>query len=555
MWKTLCLVLSVVWVSMGNAGGRPNPPKIGTPRPLSSTAVNESNPATTQSARVSRSFCENVFNECRHMNDSWTRCYDDKIRVCRRGRQLLPNFIWKNVNLSEEADEGPTSEHRVHIPSSVLQRCSEGADQGEVQLVITVLDSSYFKLTPPPPPGRGRTIRFGPVHMKGEIMGGTVLVVKAGSRPVSNLSQPIILTFKHNKMKNGTCVFWQESDEVDGTGHWSTDGILTSVNGTHFKCSCDHLSFFAVLVNPEISVDKINAENLSYITYVGSALSVFFTAISLIIYICLQRRRPEKAISVHMQLTGALLCLHLSFLLCSFWANLLEVTEEDWVCKALGFFLHWSLLSTISWMALEGFHLYLLLVRVFNIYVRRYVLKLSLVGWGVPTLIAVACWISGVYGKYILRAADDFNSTMPMCGMSSKFPQRLLVSYLTTMAFPCVVILYNTCMLGLVVFKLWRLRAGDSVWNKMNREKGSRLWKDCATVLGLSFVLGLPWGLASTTYISLPGLYIFTILNSLQGVFVFLWSMALTCKSRSDYNSSVKDFSSSQKMMTTSFNS
>lgn len=104
--------------------------------------------------------------------------------------------------------------------------------------------------------------------------------------------------------------------------------------------------------------------------------------------------------------------------------------------------------------------------------------------------------------------------------MSSKFPQRLLVSYLTTVAFPCVVILYNTCMLGLVVFKLWRLRADDSGWNKMNREKGSRLWKDCATVLGLSFVLGLPWGLASTTYISLPGLYIFTILNSLQGQYV-----------------------------------
>ncbi|CAK6962026.1 adhesion G-protein coupled receptor G5-like [Scomber scombrus] len=554
MWRTLCLV-SLVWVSTGHGDGRgsPNVPEV--PTSTLSPTVNDSNPATTQSTRASQSFCENVLIKCRQMNDSWTRCYDDKIRACRPKGRFTPNFICRSVNLSQEVEEGLTSEHRVHIPSSALQRCSGGAHQREVQLVITVLDSSYFKLTPQP---RRGTRRFGPVHMKGEIMGGTVLVVKAGHRPVSNLSQPIILTFKHNEMmKNGTCVFWQESEEGDGTGHWSTEGILTSVNGTHFNCSCDHLSFFAVLVNPEISVDKRNAENLSYITYVGSALSVFFTAISLIIYICLQRRRPEKAISVHMQLTGALLCLHLSFLLCSFWANMLEVTEEDWVCKALGFFLHWSLLATISWMALEGFHLYLLLVRVFNIYVRRYVLKLSLVGWGVPTLIAVACWISGVYGKYSLglRDPNDLNSTMQMCWMSSKFPQRLLVSYITTVAFPCVVILYNTCMLGLVVFKLWGLRAGDSGWNKMNREKGSRLWKDCATVLGLSFVLGLPWGLASTTYSSLPGLYIFTILNSLQGVFVFLWSMALTCKSRSDHNSSVKDFSTSQKMMTTSFNS
>lgn len=35
-----------------------------------------------------------------------------------------------------------------------------------------------------------------------------------------------------------------------------------------------------------------------------------------------------------------------------------------------------------SWMPLERFHLYLLLVIVFNIYVRRYLLKLSLVEWG-----------------------------------------------------------------------------------------------------------------------------------------------------------------------------
>lgn len=95
-----------------------------------------------------------------------------------------------------------------------------------------------------------------------------------------------------------------------------------------------------------------------------------------------RRRRPEKAIGVHMQLTVALLCLQLSFLMSSYWAELLEDKEEDWACQALGLFLHWSLLACFSWMALEGFHLYLLLVRVFNIYVRRYLLKLSLVGWG-----------------------------------------------------------------------------------------------------------------------------------------------------------------------------
>lgn len=107
--------------------------------------------------------------------------------------------------------------------------------------------------------------------------------------------------------------------------------------------------------------------------------------------------------------------------------------------------------------------------------------------------------------------------------MSSNFAHWHLVSYITTMAFPCLVILCNCCMLVVVVSKLWLLRRrhcrveSSSIWKKMNKEKGSRLWKDCATVVGLSFVLGLPWALAATTYISLTGIYVFTVLNSLQG--------------------------------------
>lgn len=104
------------------------------------------------------------------------------------------------------------------------------------------------------------------------------------------------------------------------------------------------------------------------------------------------------------------------------------------------------------------------------------------------------------------------------CWVSSQFPHRLLVSYITTVAFPGLVVLSNSCMLGLVVFKLWELRrGGGNGWTNLHKNRGSRLRKDCATVLGLSCVLGLSWGLASTTYVSLPGIYIFTILNALQG--------------------------------------
>lgn len=66
-----------------------------------------------------------------------------------------------------------------------------------------------------------------------------------------------------------------------------------------------------------------------------------------------------------------------------------------------------------------------------------------------------------------------------------------------------------------IVVKMWRLKLRGVQSGKRMR----RLWKDCATLLGLSVVLGLPWGLAFSTYgpLSLPGIYLFTTLNAFQG--------------------------------------
>ncbi|KAM4743674.1 adhesion G-protein coupled receptor G1-like [Anableps anableps] len=505
-------------------------------------------------------FCpQEVISNCMEQDPiMWTRCYEDEIATCKpRGRVF--GFARSEVNSSVQAELSPTFSHKVQIPSSALQRNKAAQSEETVLVVVSVINSTLFQKKSHRR-GEKESIPQPPVSVQETVFQELVLFVRAGSQPVSNLTEPVKLIFDHNKkVKNGTCVFWKEAHFMNETGGWSTEGCNTNKTGEEFICSCNHLSFFAVLVNPDLKVDKSHAVSLSYITYIGSALSAFFAFISLFIYVNLHRQRPEKALGIHMQLTGALLCLHLSFLSGSFWIFLLEENEDSWVCRGLGLFLHWSLLATFTWVTLEGFHLYLLLIRVFNIYVRRYLFKLCMVGWGFPTLVAVICGALGVYGKYTLEVRDSNNhtSTSKICWMSSEFQQRKLVIYITV-AFLCLVVLYNSCMLLLVVSKIRGLRGGrgdceSSEWKKMNKEKGSRLWKDCATVLGLSCVLGLPWGLASLTYATLPGIYLFTIFNSLQGLFMFLWSAALSCKSRSENNSSVRD-PSTQKMMTTSFN-
>ncbi len=81
---------------------------------------------------------------------------------------------------------------------------------------------------------------------------------------------------------------------------------------------------------------------------------------------------------VHISLVIALILLNLHFLLSA--AVAAQASEQ--LCFYMAVALHYFLLASFSWMALEGFHLYVLLVKVFNIYVRRYLLKLSVVGWG-----------------------------------------------------------------------------------------------------------------------------------------------------------------------------
>ncbi|KAM3626295.1 uncharacterized protein V6R79_026402 [Siganus canaliculatus] len=502
-------------------------------------------------------YCEDIIRECKELGGPWTRCYEDRVTTCRHRSRIIFDFNRTEVNSSLEA-EVRVNHHMVRIPSSALRMSRGALPQENVKVVASLIHSKEFKVGIQRIKGR---MGPNPFIRNGTVMEDSVLSLRAGNYAVRNLSQRIKLIFKYDKMEpDGTCVFWEESQLEDGTGQWSIEGCDTNYTGTEYICSCDHLSFFAVLVNPVLSVDEKDAVALSYITYTGSALSILFSLITIFIYMCLQRRRPEKAVSMHIQLSAALFCLHLSFVASCIWTWMLSADEVDWFCQGLGLFLHWSLLATFSWMALEGFHLYLLLVRVFNIYVRRYLLKLCLFGWGLPTVTVALCGGFGIYGKYKVNVtgSNNQNSTSSICWFSSEHPQWELVSFITTVGFPGLVMLWNSCMLFLVVFKLWGLRSAhggfdrNSAWKTVNRQRG-QLWKDAATVLGLSCVLGLTWILATTTYISVTGIYVFTILNSVQGVFIFIWSLALTCKARSDHNSSTRD-GSSQKVMTTSFN-
>lgn len=91
------------------------------------------------------------------------------------------------------------------------------------------------------------------------------------------------------------------------------------------------------------------------------------------------RRKPrDYTIKVHMNLLLAVFLLDVSFLL----SEPVALMGSEAGCRASAIFLHFSLLACLSWMGLEGYNLYQLVVEVFGTYVPNYLLKLSIVGWG-----------------------------------------------------------------------------------------------------------------------------------------------------------------------------
>ncbi|CAB1339601.1 unnamed protein product [Coregonus sp. 'balchen'] len=89
----------------------------------------------------------------------------------------------------------------------------------------------------------------------------------------------------------------------------------------------------------------------------------------------------------------------------------------------------------------------------------------------------------------------------------------------TTVGLFGLVFVFNLGMLAVTVRRLLCLHT-----EQMSGEKG-RARRDTCTVLGITCLLGITWGIIFFSFgqLTTPGLYLFCVLNSLQGFFIFLW--------------------------------
>ncbi|KAM6223749.1 adhesion G-protein coupled receptor G1 [Rhynchocyon petersi] len=438
--------------------------------------------------------------------------------------KLRPTADLQDLQLhsQQEGEESEVLEYSVLLPRALFQRAKGRRGEAEKRLLLVDFSSQALFQD----------------RNSSQVLGEKVLGIVVQNTKVVNLSEPVVLTFQHQPQpKNVTlqCVFWVEDPTLNMPGSWSDAGCETLRTETQTSCLCNHLTYFAVLMVSSVEVDAIHKHYLTLLSYVGCAISALACILTITAYLFSRRKPRDYTIKVHMNLLLAVFLLDMSFLL----SEPVALTGSEPACRASGVFLHFSLLACLTWMGLEGYNLYRLVVEVFGTYVPGYMLKLSLVGWGFPIfLVAVVALVDvNNYGPIILAVHRTPESiTYPsMCWIRDS-----LISHITNLGLFSLVFLFNTAMLGTMVVQILRLRPH------------AQKWPHVLTLLGLSLVLGLPWALVFISFASgtfqLVILYLFSIITSFQGFLIFLWYWSMRLQAWGGGPSSLKSSSDSTRL-------
>ncbi|XP_008277420.1 adhesion G-protein coupled receptor G1 isoform X2 [Stegastes partitus] len=335
-----------------------------------------------------------------------------------------------------------------------------------------------------------------------------VVGINVENEIITDLSEPIRIGFHHDavpKVQPRKCVSWDTRKDPLQV-KWLVDGCKTQQRrATHTECLCNHMTYFAVLVQLEPRpVHHLLA--LTAITSLGCAVS-FISCIALIIFLCRKRgRSKEQSIPIHLGLAVSLAFLNLLF----FFTAVLANVEWESMCVWVGAVLHYALLSSFSWMGIEVFHTFWLVYVVFNPSPKPYIW--NLVGFILPAVpVIILAAIGDIYGQRDVVPSDDIFNPYKMCWMKEN-DKAFLAHICTNMTILAILVPSGIVMLFLVYRQI---RKRDE-W-KQNRVAFLSIW-------GLSCLFGTTWGLTFLDFgpVSDFIVFLFCILNSFQGFFLML---------------------------------
>uniref|UniRef100_K1RD43 Uncharacterized protein n=1 Tax=Magallana gigas TaxID=29159 RepID=K1RD43_MAGGI len=392
-----------------------------------------------------------------------------------------------NLVLSKDGTIPPQSSSWIHLPRELVTELPPSSPVNRVTLAAFKNDK-LFKSN------------------------SVILSAQIPDVDVSNLANPIEMRFQQNikTAENATCGYFIETGP--NKGHWSSEGCRVKDHkpGEYTECLCDHLTNFALLMDVYGVGGDLSQTNklvLSYLSYLGCGISLLGLILTLITYFSFRKLRSHNPAKILINLCIAIAATDLIFL-----AGQQEYAlQSDVGCKVVAAFLHFFLLSAMCWMLVEAYYMYVALIQVFNSHISLFMLKSLTVGWGIP-LVIVGITLG-------VNTTNNYgNQKGGICWLN---PIPFYASFLAPVA---IIIIINFIVFFLVLRQLWG--ASTRNLNKTDSTKTSSRLRGAVTLV---IMLGLTWVFA---ILAIDGgapvfQYLFTVFNSLQGLFIFVFHCLL----------------------------
>ncbi|XP_065903374.1 adhesion G protein-coupled receptor L3-like isoform X2 [Dysidea avara] len=305
---------------------------------------------------------------------------------------------------------------------------------------------------------------------------------------------------------NPRCFFFRFTRDNVTSGRFSSDGITSSnfTNKTFVECSTTHLTSFAVLV--DVSGEDTHSQNheaLSVVSYIGCAISIVCLLVAACLFIVLRKKVfIQEHHFLHLNLSIALLLG-----LTAFVSGIETASEYRASCLIVAILLHYFFMATFSWMLCEGILLFTMMKFVFYKGFFKSKVFFLLLGWGMPIpIVAVSAAVSHHQYGY-----EDKCWISEENGAIWAFIGPILL-----------IIMMNSAVLIVTIYEIYKSNHNSLNTTQMNYKNTIKSLLRAAVIIVP--LLGVTWvvGILAVNENTVVFAWIFTILNSLQGMFILI---------------------------------
>ncbi|XP_064626823.1 adhesion G protein-coupled receptor L2-like isoform X4 [Lineus longissimus] len=534
--------------------------------------------------------------------DKSTKVTCSSENVLMKVERVDSRSVTQDMVFPEEVDhelptpESKLMEDKITLPASALQ--AEAQMTGRVTVVFTVYDNiaKYMK-TNETKNSTNTTVIVNSNIISASINSGASIKLR---EPVLFTMKH---TTTENVM-NPVCVFWDYIEKNMVGEWSPQGCSLRSSNVTHTECQCDHLTNFAVLMDVVgTKLDPGHEMSLQIITYAGCVVSIVCLFLAFLTFQCFRNLQSDRN-TIHKNLCLSLLLAEVIFLagimqyrhviLCSVIAGVLHflfLASFAWMCLE-GVQLYVMLIevfeaerSRVKWYYLSGYGLPAVVVaiaagvhhegygterhcwlRTDTYFIWAFVGPVAAVITVNIVMLSIAIYMMCRHAKMASSLKSKEKSRLQNVNSSKKCLVQQSNESINKQELPFTVgssshatssggtdskrVSVQMSNNSINVKETPKRLASDacerslSVSEEDTRIK-KRLTKTAAWIKGaviLVVLLGLTWsfGLLYISEDSVVMAYIFTILNTLQGLFIFVFHCIMNDKVQKEYKKCVR---------------